>query len=527
MARNKTFGSFEDMANAGIDFGRGIETMERQNDDTADNRMFVWNFSRADLEDFVRIFNGYGENPAAESSRYTLKAQLQEKISAMLAADCVPIECMLYASKVINSKLTNETLLVNILAEKTRDAATERLDESIEVLDSILHRWTWTPQLKIAIEAAGLIGDDELLDYILSRFGEDDDFRLTVFHSFMHEKNDENFLRALKLVMNLRKNSVIDDRIAKLFKKNIAGFGTSAMQEIAKYLDNPGVSFMGKTVFTQVLLKNGSVSHVDDNMQIKIMAKNSKTDNDAYAKFLEYCREDPDKEASFLCRFSRPQIVEDYLAGVIKSGSTDTRYMGSAVISMAQFACSGHAAAEKLLREYNPPDEALGFAYLAALVLLCDEKAAKKLVAVFSEQPEHRLHALYNAINNASITKLRAPLTLVQTALLDHFHALVEAGDKEGLNNFASNLNVFWTRRVFTLISDDLMNAIGDALSLYANQPEKLTASVAIALIGIGMKKFDGNFEKILFAVYRGKADLQVKNFIFRCLKERNIQAPA
>ena len=61
MAGNsKGFNSFKDFFdNSDVKFEAPVETISRQDENMANNRLFVWNFESVDLEEMVDIFELY------------------------------------------------------------------------------------------------------------------------------------------------------------------------------------------------------------------------------------------------------------------------------------------------------------------------------------------------------------------------------------------------------------------------------------------------------------------------------------
>ena len=201
MARGMmTFTSFDDLGGSGIEFQKPIETLDRKDENIVNNRVFVWKFEKSDLESFMADFKIYRAKQISAEARQKLNSQLNGKINSMINEGYVPIECLLYASKVINSKISNDRELITILAERIRDIYLRKTDESIEVFNNILEKWTWVPQLRIVITAIGLIGDnDDLLDKVFWRFVDDEQLKLTTFYAFLQNKNAANLDRAMRV----------------------------------------------------------------------------------------------------------------------------------------------------------------------------------------------------------------------------------------------------------------------------------------------------------------------------------------
>ena len=76
-----TYNSFEELGNSGIEFQKRIETVEYEDENVANNRLFVWQFERADLEEFVRMFEIYKGRPINGNSRQELNGSLSKKMN--------------------------------------------------------------------------------------------------------------------------------------------------------------------------------------------------------------------------------------------------------------------------------------------------------------------------------------------------------------------------------------------------------------------------------------------------------------
>ena len=108
MSRGTTLNSLKDLESAEIEIHRTVEMIDPRDENIVNNRVFVWNFERDDLNEFINYFRIYRNMQINADSRQKLNSRLNSKVNAMLNEGYIPIECMLYASKVINSKLRND-----------------------------------------------------------------------------------------------------------------------------------------------------------------------------------------------------------------------------------------------------------------------------------------------------------------------------------------------------------------------------------------------------------------------------------
>ena len=532
MARGMTYNSFDALSGSGIEFQGTIETLNREDENIVHNRVFVWKFERADLESFVSDFKIYRGRQISAEARQRLNSQLNGKINSMLNEGYIPIECLLYASKVINSKISNDRELITILAERIRDVYLRKTDESIEVFKNILEKWSsWVPQLRIVITAIGLIGDnEELLDEIFMRFVDDEQLRLPTFYAFLQNKNAANLDRAMRVVMGLHENVQIDEQIGRIFKSVFIQFGKLGTKALEKYAGNPGISKLGNKILNK--LRNDFESEInvdktfiDNDSLYGTIAHKSKTDNEAYMDFLAYCSERKDSQAAFFSRFSRPEIVTDFLAEFIRDEQTKPYNAEIGLISLAYLKNNGYADAKDLIREFKDRKD-LREGYLIAMVVLQDIDAAQKLVDLLTQEPDHKLGKFFGLMRNASIQSNIRAVSLIQQEIVARLYALLRSNDQQTLKIFTSNLSILRNQRLFYLLSDACLKNITIAISDYSAGMIHLDEDVVIALIDIGQHKYNDTFEGILFDLYRRTVSSKLKNYIFKLLKERDIKAP-
>ena len=90
-----------------------------------------------------------------------------------------PIECMLYASLVINSRFSNDASLYDYIGREISDILdySETMKKiSCGVINHILKNWNWSNQIKCLISGIGLYGKDvELIRNVLDLVKNRDD----------------------------------------------------------------------------------------------------------------------------------------------------------------------------------------------------------------------------------------------------------------------------------------------------------------------------------------------------------------
>ncbi len=524
MSRGTTLSSLKDLETAEIEIHRVVEKIDPRDENIVNNRVFVWNFERDDLKEFIHYFSLYRNMQINADSRQKLNGRLNSKVNAMLNEGYIPIECMLYASKVINTKLRNDRELENILAERIREVYVRKNYESIEVFKNILEKWTWEPQLRVIISAIGLIGDnEELLDEIFQKFSNYEQFKVAVFYAFLKNKTAANLERALKMVMSLQEDIPNDQQIGNIFKKEFFKFGELGTKALEKYADNPGISKLGKKIFKQITLKIGVSNETES-----VIANKSKEDGNAYLEFLEYCEStDNPTQAAFLCRFSRPDIAKDFLIDFLRKDtiSDDARQTG--LISMAYLKANGFSDAKEIVREFKYNDNCRN-GYLMAMLILQDIEAAKNIVDILTQKPDHKLQDFYRRLINADIKNHAGALRLLQQEIQSRLYYLLRSNDDTAaLITLTDNIKGFWSRKIAYLLSETCLKTITSALSDYAQNSIQLDEDVVISLIAIRKNHhYNDEFEKILFHLKNTRDSVKLRNFIDKILRSRDTGAP-
>lgn len=496
-----------------------------KDENIANNRLFVWNFEVNDLEEYIRIFNIYKAKEISMQSRNELNTQLRRKMNSMLKEGYIPVECMLYASKVINSKISNDHELIDILAELIRNVYLSKPEETLQVLHNIIDSWAWIPQLRIVISAVSLIGDNELLDKILNNFSSDERLRITVFYAFLQNKTEENLKRVMQIILNLSNESTVDLQISKIFKKEIQGFGNTGIEYLKKYYDNRVAygKLGNKTIKQGLINMNVNLDKEKDiYMYMNRLAKESRRDPNAYNEFLQLCKENPEKQGAYVARFSLPTIADDFLIPYIEQPNVSTWNRNVAIISLGHLGRNGYKNIKTVLQRYKETNQE---AWMVAMMLNGDDEAVKKFADRLSQKPEFENNSLFGLVINAGIAALTDLIPLVQQELYKTYLDLVTMRMHTALENFSSNLQVFWGKKLFSLISGDLLNAIIRDLKTYAYE-QTFTEETVISLLEVLLHRFGNSVEKIMFLLYQSDCPQNIRMYILKTLKGMDIQPP-
>lgn len=522
----KTYKSFAELfASKDIELQREIETVRHNDENIANNRLFVWNFEEIDLEEFLGYFQVYKDSPINSASRQLLNGHLMRKMNAMLREGYNPIECMLYASKIINMKLQNDKELQEILAERIKDIYLKQESETKAVLHNIINMWTWVPQIRVVITAIGLIGDsDELLDCILLNYAEDPLYKGKVFYAFMQNKTPENLERVMKIIMNLQ-DTEEDAILGRVFQKEVSGFSYDAVKILAKYYENPGMSRTGQRILKKIMVNDNNFStDTSDELYRKNLASKSRNDDLAYQDFLEDCYQKYDDEAFYLSRFSRAEIG-GFLKTVLEDETLPRKSRNTAIVSMALVARKGYAPAEAVLAPFNEEKDS-EYAMIAANILLQKPAYAEKLIEIFSRKKDYELSELYGILRAAGLISYSDAVELVRRALERQFRHLLETEDYERLDCLTSNMQMFWEKKLWKFFSKDLLDSIAEVLQVYAQNTTAVPPSIAVALIETIVHDWNQRVEKAMFALYKQSDNQRIQELSYKKLKARNIEAP-
>ncbi|WP_256861743.1 hypothetical protein [Caldicellulosiruptor bescii] len=90
----------------------------------------------------------------------------------MLREGICPIEPMLYASKTVNRIISNDVEDHEDISDVICEVAKYDRNVAVKTLEHIISRWSWYPQIKIALLAIGKISDSELIQMAYSRFSD-------------------------------------------------------------------------------------------------------------------------------------------------------------------------------------------------------------------------------------------------------------------------------------------------------------------------------------------------------------------
>ena len=519
-----TYNSLNELEKLKDELARQGATYKHDDENSADTRLFVWDFKPDDVKEFVAIFEQYAVHPENAFAWQKMQSLIYRKCMAMLNEKCNPVECMLYSSKAINSHINAR--LLKMLAQNIKNVYTQRDNDTAEVIEHIFERWrSWTPQMRVTIAAVGLIGDNTRLLDDIYELRTESELRTYVFDALLQNKNETNLRRVLDIVI------AFEDDDAELQQKFVATFGSGGYGSVGdeilnEYRNNPVLRLtpMGRRTLDKLTTSNGLE---DQGKYLFELAKRSKNDDAAYDEFLRFCQSNRDANAAFRCRFSRREITDDFLVPLLESGDVSDETIAVTVISIARLT---YLRRYRRPMKYDPLEiiNRYGTPYvrLASKMVMSDRDAIKEFAATLAAQPERNLNELYNMLKNATITRAYDSVPLIQDALVKQLDTTFNGEDFIAMDNLASNLEVFKRNKIGELISDTCLRKISKILDRYVQSPQSIDENAVVALVNVIDQHYSKEFLEVLFKLYRQEASNKVRNKVNDVLKDKDIVPP-
>lgn len=148
-----------------------------------------------------------------------------------------PIEALLFSSKVCNQKLISKTGLLNIIKTIIQDITGKDREGSLKVIEHILEKWTWAPQLKIIYMVCADTRQKDLIkkcytSYKNGKF-ENTYLKYEILKVLISSGADYLIPEIFNIVSNLDKNSGTDSAIWQYFDVNfIKQFSNESIKEM-------------------------------------------------------------------------------------------------------------------------------------------------------------------------------------------------------------------------------------------------------------------------------------------------------
>ncbi|SFA89322.1 hypothetical protein SAMN05216249_104137 [Acetitomaculum ruminis DSM 5522] len=509
----------------------GLNLLDNDNK-LKDNCLFIWQFKEEDLKDMCKIFDAYRLDVITENSKKHLQVDINKIENRMLKEGFNPVECMLYASKIINLRLSNDNNMIEILAKEIFNICKFHEKDTTDILIHIINKWSWIPQLKVVIEVCGFLGENDLLmDLILEKFAKSKDLKSHVFNAIMKVKTQKNLERALKIISNIGTNE--EDRlIVKKFNGEIRDFRkfSKVLLFLTEYKKTRPMSKAGQNAINQLLLDNGVVRvNVGDMDYMRSLAEKSVNDEEAFIEFMTFCYKKFDEEACYLSRFSRPEAGEFLRTILANISKLKKRTYNNAVISLGILGSKGYKEAESIISDlYVPGLELNNYPVLVALMILMDGESMEEIIDFFVEKKEYNLSDLFFLLKMADFNSKHEVLKEFQRRLYLRYIKLISTEDRQGIIKMTKNLQMFWSREISYLIPVNLLRYICEILKVYSKDSNvfPLEVSVVISMMDIVSHNWNALVEDTVFSIYKNSDDIKVVQRSKSILLSKEIMAP-
>jgi len=221
------------------------------------NRVFMWLFSEKDVEDFIDIF-ALLRQPKIGMNRSEFRARLVNKCNEMLKRGICPVEPLLYASKTVNKVILNDMEDQEVISDVIVEIAKDNRKEVIDTLKHILEKWNWTPQLKIAILAAGKLKDADLVLEVYSKFSTKThiNFNFELMKMLIYSSNKDFVNQITSILSRLDGDNNKDRAIGNFFKEKFDRYmGKAGIDELYRYysINNEYIGDFGRKMIRRLL----------------------------------------------------------------------------------------------------------------------------------------------------------------------------------------------------------------------------------------------------------------------------------
>lgn len=225
------------------------------------NRVFYSQVAEEDIKYYEYICDEFLVNPSDSSYRNSFIRSITEMNERLIDNNNCPIECLLYATRKLNTIFKNNGKLITDVAERLADVFSSNevmLLLAKKTTEHIVKNWEWQSQVEILIIACGCYGEDiELLEFIIRTIQErnlEDDFRYSLTMMILQSHQPSLTDALINLTCELSQDNPVS---AKIKNKIIAqdGFDSFANPKcIDDALKNGTISSsMSKNMYKAIL----------------------------------------------------------------------------------------------------------------------------------------------------------------------------------------------------------------------------------------------------------------------------------
>lgn len=370
---------------------------------TCNNKLFYWNFEPYYIEELLRAYEKLTIGGINSNKLHELDMDLRSISKDMIDENVCPIEAILYASKIINSILVVNNLLIETIGNIIADIYNKNKVEYKDTIKFILCEWSWSTQIMILINACGKINDIELLQIIYKRHSRGDT-RLQSLKSFMSGNDEICIEYALKLISLTQEADNTEVQMARYFIHNYTkSFGSKAIKIAEKYLEVSNINKVARKIISRSIPNGVKDEIITLDTMIK-KAKNWDIENDFYKTFELWMNNSSTRKNAFLAiRYSNSDKVEDMIIDILDKYSCNSIETGTAIITIAQWG-SRKSCSPRFLNLINESKKDITKKVYcnAAMCSLGDENNTVELIKEFLEENYYESRQIFSIIRDCA-----------------------------------------------------------------------------------------------------------------------------
>lgn len=281
----------------------------------SENKLFIWQFDEIDIKSLVSYFEGISDGLLNRAKLKKVKTELISIGKDIEKNNVYPVEAILYASKVINNRLTDLSLR-ECLAEVIEYFLKENEIRGEKVLRHIFKNWTWTNQQKIAILASKALNNIEILSLVYDEFHDINELKYECFVALLNSGNEEVLEMLLNMICSLNNYYEVDRQIGNLFlakfEEKFLLKGVEFVQEIKESRFN--ITYFGRKTLDKITADISEIETTSKGSEMsdfKKAARSSVKDNEDY--FIRHFSSSKNKRKSIILAL-RCAADKDYAA---------------------------------------------------------------------------------------------------------------------------------------------------------------------------------------------------------------------
>ena len=167
------------------------------------------------------------------------------------------------------------------------------------------------------------------------------------------------------------------------------------------------------------------------------------------------------------------------------------------------------------------------YAPIVGETILGEPAAIRRLIQFFCEARDYELYGLFRILSTANLRYYTDSLNMIQSLIYESFTEFAAQKDYESLGILTGNLNVLWEKKLYFLLSAEMLKYIQKLLLDYAEgREEGLTEEIVIAMIGIIVHSWGNSVEDVIFCLLHHAESKKVQQMSYKILQGKDVQAP-